>query len=146
MKKISVFTSVPAEKKIRGYAIKRMPIGAYLRAVQVLEALPSTVLSALFPDEDAGAILSRFARLDKEGLQALFVRALTVLPEQLLEILSVLFDVPKEKLMNDPTLGLDGLCELLDAWITINGIENFIKAAGALWEKVRKMTSDGSKS
>ena len=36
--------------------------------------------------------------------------------------------------------GQDGLMELLDGWMELNGIENFIRAAGALRDKVRSIT------
>ena len=41
---------------------------------------------------------------------------------------------------NRPQAEVDGLMELLDGWMELNGIENFIRAAGALRDKVRSIT------
>ena len=45
------------------------------------------------------------------------------------ELLAALTGIPEEQLLNDPGIGLDGLMEILNAWLEVNNIENFISAA-----------------
>ena len=66
------------------------------------------------------------------------VRLLTVLPGYGVRLLAGLMGIAEGDLLNDELIGLDGLMEMLEGWMELNGIENFIRAAGALQEKVRK--------
>ena len=146
MKTNSISTSIPKEKTVRGYTIKRMPLGQFLKATQLLQDLPTTIMQALFPDADASEVLNQLKDITRETLIALFVRALSTLPEHVLSLFAELSGIPSDQLNDDPNIGLDGLIELADAWVEVNGIENFIKAAGALVGKVRKMmTASGYK-
>ncbi len=145
--KTSVELSIPKARTVRGYSIERMPIGRFLEAIQMIEDAPNDVLKKLFPDCGADGILTRFAALDREGLKSLFTRALTLLPGYAVRLFAGLSGIAEENLLNDPDVGLDGLCEMAEAWIEVNGIENFIKAAGALTDKVRGAARrTGSKS
>lgn len=145
--KNSVNLSLPKAQKVRGYTIDRMPIGRFLRATQILQEIPGDLMRQLFPGVEAEDILHQLSSLTKDGLQALFTRALGVLPEYVVRLFAELSGIEEEKLLTDPVIGLDGLCEMLNVWIEVNGIENFIEAAGALWVKVRKTTAkDGSKT
>ena len=51
----------------------------------------------------------------------------------------------ERRLRDDPAVGLDGLAEMALAWMEVNGVENFINAAGALRVKVRSLIA-GSKA
>ncbi|MDD3410520.1 MAG: hypothetical protein PHY12_06890 [Eubacteriales bacterium] len=142
--KTSAALSLPKARKVRGYTIERMPIGRFLQAMQTLQEAPETLTRALFPDSDARDVMAQLGKLNRESLQALAVRALGVVPGFAVRLFAELSGIEEEKLLADPDVGLDGLAEMLDAWLDVNGIENFMKAAGALWDKVRK-TSGGSK-
>ncbi len=73
----SVSVSLPRSIKVRGYTIKKMPIGAYLTAMETLQDLPMQLMEALFPGQDASGILAQLTALDKDGLSSLLMRALT---------------------------------------------------------------------
>ena len=136
----SVDMSVPRGKVVRGYAIERMPIGRFLKATQMLEDAPEDVLKRLFPGAEAGDVLRQLKGLTKDGLQALFMRAMTVLPGYAVRLFAQLSGIDEDALLTDPNVGLDGLAEMAVAWAEVNGIENFTVAAGALLDKVRRMT------
>ena len=73
--KNSAALSLPKSRTVRGYEIRKMPIGAFLEACGVLEELPQTALRLLFPGKREGDILTELAGLTREKLQALFLRA-----------------------------------------------------------------------
>ena len=128
----SVELSLPAARTVRGYEIGRMPIGRFLRAARRIDGVPQEVLARLFPDaEDAVRAL---ASLDRAGLIGLCARALTVLPD---EAVTVFAELDEQALRDDPNVGLDGLLEMIEAWMEVNNLENFIGAARALWRRAR---------
>ena len=137
----AVSLSLPREKTIRGYTIRRMPIGQLLTALQTLRELPGEMLELLLPGLTPQTMLSRFKVLTAQEMKEMAVRMLTVLPAYGVRLLAHLIGMEEADLLRDELIGLDGLMEMLDGWMELNGIENFIKAAGALQEKVRKAIS-----
>ncbi|MBE5794682.1 MAG: hypothetical protein E7323_08400 [Clostridiales bacterium] len=134
----AVSLSLPREKTVRGYTIRRMPIGQFLTALQTLRDLPGEALDTLLPGLTPKTMLSRIKGLTAQELKEMAVRFLTVLPGYGISLVSRLIGVEEGDLLRDEMIGLDGLMEMLEAWMELNSIENFIKAAGALQVKVRK--------
>ena len=131
----SIDLSLPAARTVRGYEIGRMPIGRFLRAARRIDGLPQEVLRRLFPGaQDAARAL---ASLDREGLIALCARALTVLPDEAVRVFAELAGLDEQALRDDPNVGLDGLMEMIGAWMEVNNLENFMSAARALWQRAR---------
>ena len=141
----AVSLSLPREKNVRGYAIRRMPIGQLLTALQTLREMPGELLDTLMPGLTPKTLLSRFRTMSAQELKTMLVRAVTVLPGYGVSLLARLLGVEEGDLLRDEMIGLDGLAEMLEAWMEVNGIENFIRAAGALQVKVRNsITPAGS--
>lgn len=140
----SIETSIPKARKVRGYTIDRMPIGRFLQATQTLQDLPTDVLKRLFPEADGVDLLRELAGMTRESFQALVMRAVAVLPAYAVRLFAELSGIGEDKLLTDPHVGLDGLAEMAMAWVDVNGIENFTRAAGALADKVRRIRT-GSK-
>ncbi len=131
----SIDLSLPAARTVRGYEIGRMPIGRFLAAARRIDGLPQEVLRRLFPGaQDAARAL---ASLDREGLIALCARALTVLPDEAVTVFAELAGLDEQALRDDPNVGLDGLMEMIGAWMEVNNLENFMSAARALWQRAR---------
>ena len=107
------------------------------------EASLCEMLARLFPDaEDAVRAL---ASLDRAGLIGLCARALTVLPDEAVTVFAELAGLDEKALRDDPNVGLDGLLEMIEAWMEVNNLENFIIAARTLACRVRAgMTGTGS--
>jgi hypothetical protein len=129
---------MPQERKVRGYDIKRMPIGAYVTAIDNLntQKITSDLMAALFPDMEADAIFKYLKTIDTSKLGELFMRAFAAVPKYVALLVSSLTGIPEDSLMNDPAIGLDGLLEIVDAWIEVNNIENFMNAARGLAKKI----------
>ena len=139
--KTSVDLSLPKARKVRGYTIERMPIGRFLAATRRLDEVPGQVLRRLFPGaEDAVRAL---ASLDRAGLIGLCARALTVLPDEAVRVFAELAGLDEKALRDDPNVGLDGLLEMIEAWMEVNNLENFIGAARALWRRARAGRTGG---
>lgn len=140
--------SLPQEVKVRGYAVRRMPIGAYVKAIESLntQKITNDLLAALFPGMDANAIFKYLKTIDTAKLGDLVMRAFAVVPKYVAILLSGLTGISEDSLMDDPAIGLDGLMELIAAWIEVNNIENFMTAARRLIGKiVTQAASSGSK-
>lgn len=142
--KNSATLSLPKSRMVRGYEIRKMPIGAFLEACSLLEELPGTALRLLFPEKKEGDILAELAGLDKDKLQELFLRALAVLPGEMVRLFARLSGVEEQALLEDARIGLDGLGEMAEAWLEVNGIENFIKTMGALGKRARALMGGAS--
>ena len=142
--KNSAALSLPQSRTVRGYEIRKMPIGAFLEACSLLEELPGTALRLLFPEKKEGDILAELAGLDKDKLQELFLRALAVLPGEMVRLFARLSGVEEQALLEDARIGLDGLGEMAEAWLEVNGIENFIKTMGALGKRAQALMGGAS--
>ena len=142
--KNSATLSLPKSRMVRGYEIRKMPIGAFLEACSLLEELPGTALRLLFPEKKEGDILAELAGLDKDKLQELFLRALAVLPGEMVRLFAKLSGVEEQALLEDARIGLDGLGEMAEAWLEVNGIENFIKTMGALGKRAQALMGGAS--
>ena len=137
MDKDSIGLSLPQSVTVRGYEIKRAPLGAYLQALKQLQSFPKEVTAALFPGQNADQVLVALKHLNSDALLALVARALTVVPDRALALVAKLAGIPLNRLTNDANIGLDGLMEIVTAWMELNGIENFTRAARQLMEKLR---------
>lgn len=137
--KTSVQLSVEKGKIVRGYEVKRLPLGDYLRALDAVKKMPERVLAACFPEMEPDAVLQALKKIDKAMLNVLFMRMMEVVPGEAIALLSVLTGVPEEALRSDPAIGLDGAAEMLEAFMEINGIENFMHAAERIAAKVKQM-------
>lgn len=137
----SIDLSLPAARTVRGYEIGRMPIGRFLRAARRIDGVPEEVLARLFPDaEDAVRAL---ASLDRAGLIGLCARAVTVLPDEAVTVFAELAGLDEQALRDDANVGLDGLLEMIEAWMEVNNLENFIGAARALWRRAHAGRTGG---
>lgn len=142
MKK-SIRLSIPAVHKVRGYQIKRASLGELLGALETLRTAPGELMAKLFPDMGITEVLGELKALDNERLSLLLIRALTVVPAMAAGLVSELCGIPEEELMDDPAIGADGLLEMIEAWMEVNGVENFIHAASRLWQKGRVLAAKG---
>ena len=145
-KKVAGNISLPGVRKVRGYEIKRMPIGAYIAALEKLQNFPAEAKEAVFPGMNADAILKQLKTIDTTTIGQIAVKAFTALPKHASALISALTGISEDKLLNDPAIGLDGLVEIIDAWLEVNNIENFISAARSLMAKAKTQAAvSGSK-
>ena len=92
-------TSLKKEIKIHGITIRKMPNGAYFRAINTLKELPNNFIEAL--DLEEGKQLSDL--LDTKNIGNLIVKLLAILPDFTMDFLSELMEIEKDKLENELT-------------------------------------------
>lgn len=137
--KNSAALSVKCSETVRGYEVKRLPLGEYLRVMEALREAPGTVMKVCFPEMDAMQMLGKLTSMDAQGLTEVMLRALDVVPDEAIKLLSLLTGIPADALYADPAIGLDGAAEMLEAFWRLNGIENFIRAAGRMGARLREI-------
>ena len=67
-----------------------------------------------------------------------------VLPGEMVRLFAKLSGIEEKALLEDPRIGLDGLGEMAEAWMEVNGIENFIRTMGALGAKARALMGEAN--
>ncbi len=135
--KNTVKLSLPATVTVRGYEIKRMPLGKMLAAIEALRELPGDLMALCFPNMNGAQILAQLKGFSSDMMTAILGNALTAAPAHVVRVFAMLSGIPEDQLLEDEAVGLDGLMELIDAWIEVNGIENFFKAVRPLVEKIK---------
>ena len=73
--------SLPRCTKVRGYEIKRMPLGAYMEAMQRLQHFPQEAMQMIFPGMTPDAALSSLKTIDTDMLGKIAMRAFAALPK-----------------------------------------------------------------
>jgi len=137
--KNSAALSVKCSETVRGYEVKRLPLGEYLRVMEALREAPEMVMKVCFPEMDAMQMLSRLREIDVQGLTQLMLRAMDVVPDEAIRLIGLLTGIPADALYADPAIGLDGAAELLEAFWRLNGIGNFMRAAGRMAAKLQEI-------
>lgn len=123
--------------KVRGYEIKRAPIAKFLEATRLLQTAPLEMLQSLFATTDLQAVLGKLSGIGQEELTALLVKAVAVVPQLVIELFCEIAELDKEALLNDTALGLDGIVELMNKWVEINGLVNFTRGLGRLIDSAK---------
>lgn len=135
--KNTIQKSMEMSRTVRGYEIHRMPLGAFLEAVDAIRNAPVQILEAMYPGKGSVEALRNLSDLNTDALRSTLISAITYAPAQIVGVLSKLFGIPEETLLSDPQIGLDGLVELLNAWLDLNNIENFTNAVLPLVSRIR---------
>jgi len=142
MPKINSFDlSMPQSRTVRGYEIKRMPLGAFLQAVKMVEDFPPQMLEKVFPQMSLPEILLTMKSGDAGIRRQAFLRALMTVPGHAVTLITQLTMIPEDELKGDANIGLDGLAEIADAWYEVNRIESFFACALGLYQKLRAQTA-----
>ena len=139
--KNSAALSVKCSETVRGYEVKRLPLGDYLRVLEALREAPGVVMRVCFPEMDAMQMLEKLRTIDAQGLTQIMLRALDVVPDEAIRLMGLLTGIPADALYADPAIGLDGAAELLEAFWRLNGIENFIRAAERMRARLQEIRS-----
>jgi hypothetical protein len=116
----SVRLSVGASKRVRGHEVKRMPLGAWLKAAERIDGLADEVIGACFPGFTADEMLNSLIKIDADGLKTVVARLAAVAPKHIIGIVADLSGIPLDTLVNDPEIGLDGLFEVVQAVAEVN--------------------------
>ena len=134
----TIRASVPKSKTIHGYEIKRMPLGAYLEALDMIKTAPAELLEILFPGQSASAAIAAMKRVTDDDILAMFGRFMAAVPRMAFEMIGKLTGIPSERLLNDPNIGLNGLMDICKAFLEVNEVENFLRGVPPVVERLKK--------
>lgn len=117
--------SMPKAKTIHGVEIRRLPNGAYIKALNSIQDMPEIILKGCFPGMNPDDILEQFQNITVDMLPVLLGKLLANVPEQFLRFISELTEIPFEKYMNEltPKETLD----ILEAMWELNDLTDFFK-------------------
>lgn len=140
--------SLPAKSNIHGIEIKKLPLGAYLDAIDSLKTLPDILLKNAFPGLGPDEVLERFKTINTDTLMELAGNLLVTVPEQALRFIAALIGVEYERLRSDPEIGLNGIMDILTEFWKVNDMQSFFDKAGRalLSSKILKQIQSGSKN
>jgi hypothetical protein len=127
--------SLQYSKKVCGYDIKKMPIGAYLVAMEKIKNLPTDVMRICFPDDDPADMIERLSTIDERGVIELASKLLIELPSYMLELIADLTGISLDALETDESIGLTGLVDIVTAFVEVNRL-------GELSEKVSGLVKE----
>lgn len=120
MDNIFVKLSLPRKKKVCGYTVQRLPIGAFVEATVLLKDLPAGLLDACFPGMNLQQALDMLKSADEKSIMNLVVAVLNTAPKHLIALVSALTGVPEDALWNDPAIGPSGIFDILQAFWEVN--------------------------
>jgi len=133
----SVKKSLPRERKIRGYTVKRMPVGQFLQAMERLQEAPEELMEQLLPDKGNIPFFAAVKMMDASAMKTVILKAAQLAPGFAVKLFAEISGMEEEKLLNDPDVGLDGLFELMEAFWEVNGLENFFRGAARMAQGIR---------
>jgi len=129
--------SVPRNKKVCGYEIKKMPIGRYLEAIDEISEFPNELIGACFPDMEFKEIVERLTAFDEKLLRTCIGNIFTAAPRHTVRFIAKLVDIESEVLLNDENIGLDGLVAIINAFIEVNELGKFMADFAKMRLKLR---------
>lgn len=141
-------TSIPKTKNICGIDIKKLPLGAYLNAIDSIKNLPELLLHKSFPGLTPDEVLTKFKKMDLDMLIEVAGNLLVAVPEQVLIFISALIGVEYERLRDDPDIGLNGIKDIIKEFWKINDMQSFFSDVrrAISQSSLMKQMSTGSKS
>lgn len=141
-------TSIPKTKNIHGIEIKKLPMGAYLDAIESIKSLPEILFQKSFPGLTPDQVLSKFKKMDQDMLIEVVGNLLVSVPEQALRFMSALIGVEYERLRDDPDIGLNGIKDIIKEFWKINDMQSFFSDVrrAISQSSLMKQTNIGSKS
>lgn len=99
------------------FEIKKLPLGKYAELMLALKNIPTSVM------DDLQSIDTKDEDKTIQAIFGLFGKAWG----QVLDILAIGSGIDKERIENDPTIGLDGGIELFLAIYEVNNLEKVVK-------------------
>lgn len=123
--KTSTGMSLETGKMVRGHEIKRLPMRGYLKALDLLQDAPNALIAEMFPGMPMDKVVKELGKAGKDELVEIAMRAIGIVPDFALRLFSQLSELPMDVLLDDRAIGLDGLLEMVEAWVEVNGIGNF---------------------
>ncbi len=140
--------SFPKSKVVHGIEVRKLPLGAYLDAIDSIKNIPEILLSKSFPGLTPDQVLAKMKKMDQDMLIEAAGNLLVAVPEQALRFISALIGVEYDRLRDDPEIGLNGIKEIIVEFWKINDMGSFFSD---VWRALQgsslmKQMSTGSKN
>lgn len=117
--------SMPAENTIHGVLIRKLPNGAYIKALNTIQDMPEVILKGCFPGMTPDEIMEQFKNISVDMLPVLAGKLLATVPEQFLKFIAELTEIPYDKLFSELTP--DETLDILLAMWELNNLTDFFE-------------------
>ena len=140
--------SIPKSKNLYGIEIKKLPLGAYLDAIDSIKNIPEILLSKSFPGLSPDQVMNKLKKMDQDMLIEAAGNLIVAVPEQALRFTSALIGVEYDRLRDDPDIGLNGIKEIIVEFWKINDMQSFFSDVRRALENssLMKQMSTGSRN
>lgn len=131
--------SLPNEKVVHGYTIRRYPCGKYIKALNIIAELPTTLAKEIFPDKNIENIINDFTKIDEKMFGEMLGKAIAVIPEKAFAIISEITDIPYEDFMEK--LSPNEVMDIMQAVWEVNDFSSFfhqVKSVAKNWFPQKK--------
>lgn len=118
----SIALSLPADGILHGIKIQKLPIGRYLKALNVVKNLPELLLKECFPGMKPDEVLTKMKQLNEDSLYEILGRLVQVVPEQFFRLISEIVDTDYETVI---ALSPKELFDVLNAFWQVNDMSDF---------------------
>lgn len=115
--------SLPNKKKVHGYVIEKYPCGKYIKALNIIAELPTTLAKEIFPDKNIENIINDFTKINEEMLGEMLGKVIAVIPEKAFAIISEITDIPYEDFMEK--LSPNEVMDIMQAVWEVNDFASF---------------------
>lgn len=126
------------------YCIRQLPLGKYLECLEKLSTIYYDLYNICFPDMEFEEALDTLINIEAEDIKDLLERLLTIAPEYILELISILSGISMDDLLSDEEIGILGFVEIIEGIIEVNGLGKLKMKAKKVFQKIT--TSTGSKN
>lgn len=126
----SIFLSLPRAKRVHGVRVRKLPVGLYLKSMDLMGRLLPEAVEAVFPGKSLTQALEALTSVTGDELAKLILRLFTTLPGTLLDLTSQLMDVPVKRLRDD--LSPKELMDVWQAFWELNQLTDFFRSLARL--------------
>ena len=99
--KVTAAVSLGKTAVVRGYTIRRLPLGRYLEMTEMLRDMPERVIQACFPGQSAMQVLGQLKRIDAVMLSDILMRVMTAAPAEAVRLLAYCTGIEEKVLLED---------------------------------------------
>lgn len=124
--------SLGNSKTMYGIKIRKLPIGKYLELTKKVNVLSKDLIEKCFNNKSIEEILNNLSNIDKDELINLFNGLFNGSPDLVIDFMTDILEVDKDKLINNDEIGLYELIEIIETFIELNNL-------GKLVEKFKKL-------
>lgn len=97
----SIDMSIPQADELYGIKIVKLPVAKYIKVLNTLENLPQIINCIIFPENDSENIIAKLASGDENLIKHFFANLLISAPTEICKLISELFDIPLERMLDE---------------------------------------------